>query len=92
MARELKSVHLDSPACALRLAVHRCHANALNPSNQVRLAPTLSLVESASIRGSPLSPQNKLHVPVPAAACPQREECDVMSRDLAQEIMRATSV
>ena len=34
-ARELKSVHLDAPACALRLAVHRCHASTLNPSGQV---------------------------------------------------------
>ena len=36
-ARELKSVALAGPEAGLvRLVIHRCHANALNPQGQVR--------------------------------------------------------
>ena len=40
-ARELKSVHVSTPAFLLKLVVQRCHTNRLNIYNQVPTSPGL---------------------------------------------------
>ena len=40
-ARELKSVHVSTPAFLLKLVVQRCHTNRLNIYNQVQTSPGL---------------------------------------------------
>ena len=40
-ARELKSVHVSTPAFLLKLVVQRCHTNRLNIYNQVPINPGL---------------------------------------------------
>lgn len=35
-ARELKSVHVDTPAHVIKFVLHKCHPNKLNIYNQVR--------------------------------------------------------
>ena len=42
-ARELKSVHVSTPAFLLKLVVQRCHTNRLNIYNQVPTNPGLLL-------------------------------------------------
>jgi hypothetical protein len=48
-ARELKSVHVATPAQLLRLVFHKCHINKLNIYNQVCL-PCRSLAPSSPTR------------------------------------------
>ena len=57
-ARELKSVHVSTPAFLLKLVVQRCHTNRLNIYNQVPTNPLL--LKSCCFRDAAACHHNKL--------------------------------
>ncbi|CAM6084497.1 unnamed protein product [Calypogeia fissa] len=54
-ARELKSIHVDSPAAVVRLVLHHCYSNKLNVYNQVGLVALITT-------GDPLEDTENSHV------------------------------